>query len=275
MSRKGHLVVCLEDKLYWFNLRNARDKRECIETGTNPKGLFAVSDDGKLLAYPVEPRVVAVRHGEEDLTRIQLAFNPSKLQFNQKGAGKDLLAVGSEDGKSVLVWSLRRPVAGGGSPEGANGGKTDNATLEYEFSRSVKRACSLESLDFNVSSTLLSLGTDSGTLHVFEMKEGNRSATSSAWTPSFLRGWVSSVGSKYKVRLPSASPCLSLVMFEDEAFPDLPDQDLKDDRRNIFVLTAEGMLLEYVVPLPSAQGDANSVNNEISTPVRKEYLFSM
>jgi hypothetical protein len=188
LSCKGHIAVCLSDRIFWFKFLERGEAPKEVPTSLNPEGMFAISDDGHLLAYPAGPNLIGIRHGNEELARIVTDGPCCKLRFNPKGAGQDLLAGVAEGGKTVWVWGLQR--------------NEQKATLKWEFTRSRAKQCQVQGVDFNALSTLLALSTDSGTIHVFELSERNQLSSGgyfgsvTSWIPSVV---VPSVTSKYKV----------------------------------------------------------------------------
>lgn len=259
-SQKGHVAVCLGDRIFWYMFLDKGNVFKQIETATNPQAVFAISDDGKLLAYPVAPNVIGIQHGDEELARITTDSPISKLKFNPKGGGTDLLAAASEDGKTVWVWILHRKT---GAYERE---PTPTYVKQFEFSRSRTHSCKVEGLDFNEASTLLALSADSGTCHIFELTDANK--VSSGYMGNLLPKWVPSVSqvrSKYKVRISSTSRSHSLacLMVGDE-FMDGPDA-----KRSVFILTAEGYLMEYKLP---EESNPDGIL-ETSDPLRRDKIF--
>ena len=258
-SCKGHLAVCLADRIFWFKFAEKGESVKQVSTCQNPDGVFAISDDGHLLAYPVGPNVICVRHGNEELGRVTTDSPFCKLRFNPKGAGQDLLAAVSEGGKTVWIWSLQR--------------NEQKMTLKYEFTRSRASQCRVEGLDFNSLSTLLSLSTDSGTVHVFELIDANQQSkggyfgSMTSWIPSVV---APSVTSKFKVRVKPRSHALACLMVGEMLMPSEVDGGEGQPRRSVFVLTSTGNLQEY--SLPEATAGGSSVL-ETDLPLRNMRVF--
>jgi len=76
-------------------------------------------------------------------------FVPSKIRFNDEAT---LLAIASSDGKNVRVY------------------ETENGNLIKEFRRGSTQA-NICCISFNKTSTLLCVGSDKGSIHVFALKE--------------------------------------------------------------------------------------------------------
>lgn len=266
-SCRGHLAVCLSDRIYWYKFLERDDAPKEVPTCPNPKGMFALSEDGLLLAYPESPTVVAVAHavrnGFDAHARIDLSAGPvCRLRFNRRNAGEDLLAAAAEGGKTVWVYALPRV-------DGAGGKRTSGAELRFEFTRSRTKQCHVYGLDFNAFSTLLALSADSGTVHVFELSPRNAVASQTSYL-SNLTAWIPSVvaptvQSKFKVRVtePRCHALACLAVRET-----LPGEDEALAQRNVCVLTSAGSLLEYALP-PDAPGV-----HETAMPLRTmSYLF--
>lgn len=242
-SCKGHVAVCLSDRIYWFKFLERGEAPKEVLTWLNPEGVFAISDDGHLLAYPAGPNVIGVRHGNEELARIATDGPCCKLRFNPKGAGQDLLAGVAEGGKTVWVWGLQR-----------NDHKT---TLKWEFTRSRAKQCQVQGVDFNALSTLLALSSDSGTIHVFELSERNQQSAGgyfgsvTSWIPSMV---VPSVTSKYKVRVGARGHALACLRVGEALLPAELEEGAPQPPRSVYVLTAAGNLLEYALPADDKPG---------------------
>jgi WD40 repeat protein len=229
-SSKGHIAVVTSDCIYWFKYLE-KEAVKCVPTCVNLEALCAISDDGHLLAFPLGPNLIGVWHGNEEMVQIATTGGISKLRFNPKGAGQDLLAATSEGGKTLWVWALNRI--------------DKKAVLRFEFSRSRKNS-QVQGLDFNSMSTLLALSADSGTVHVFELSETNAVSSSggifgsvTSWIPSVV---VPSISSKYQLRLKTRGPALACVMVVE-----LPE-DEETSSRSVYVLTSNGNLSEYTLP---------------------------
>lgn len=219
-SCKGHLAVCLSNHIFLFMYAEKNVPIKSI-TCHNPDGIFALSDDGHLLAFPVAPNEICIRFSDGELCRITTKSPFCKLRFNPKGACQDFLAAVSEEGKTVWVWSLQR--------------KEKKVELTFEFTRGF-RQCKVEGLDFNSFSTLLSLSTDSGTVHVFELSVENR------LTEGYL-GCLRWAKSKYQVRVDPPYHALACLLVDEKLLP-----DGSQPRRSVFVLTSTGELCEYTLP---------------------------
>ncbi len=242
-SCKGHVAVCVSDRIYWYKFLERGETPKEVLTGLNPEGVFAVSDDGHLLAYPVAPNVIGIRHGNEELARITTDGPFCKLRFNPKGAGQDLLAAVSADGKTVWVWGLQR--------------NEQSAVLKYEFTRSRAKPCLVQGVDFNALSTLLALSTDSGTVHVFELSDHNVRSTGgyfgsvTSWIPAMV---VPSVTSKFKVRVSGRNHALACLRVGEALLPAEQEEGEAAPRRSVYVLTSGGSLLEYTLPTDNKSG---------------------
>lgn len=230
-SRKGHLVICLENQLIlWYS----RDFVVRTETSINPNGTFAISENGKWLAFPKSKGVIAVAtittEGIEEVVEINTDWSTSsKVQFNRKGANKDLLAIASSDGTDVAVYEVVRDMSG--------------HTIQYSHTkvfvfRRGRSACEVQALAFSTASDLLTLSSNSGTLHVFELCDANKYTTS--YLSSIATLWQSPKA-KYLVRLGQSSPVVSCLV------PRNIDLDTSGESTppQVYVVNSDGVFLEY------------------------------
>ncbi len=274
-SSKGHIAVATSNCIYWFRYLENNEAVKCVPTPLNIDAVCAISDDGHLLAFPSGPNMIDVWHGSEKMAQITTSGGVSKLRFNPKGAGQDLLAATSDGGKQLFVWSLNRI--------------EKKAVLRFEFSRSrthsqvqvngrgkeeeekrfLKFVLVGQGLDFNSLSSLIALSTDSGTVHVFELSDQNAISSTggglfgsvTSWIPSVV---VPAISSKYQVRLKTRGPALSSVMVFD-----LPGEELgRASSRSVYVLTFSGLLHEFTLP------DATSPVTDTDLPLRSLKIFS-
>jgi WD40 repeat protein len=253
LSSKGHIAVVTSSCIYWFKYLEKNEAIKCIPTSLNMEAICAISDDGHLLACPIGPNQVGVWHGSELMSTISTGGGVSKLRFNPRGAGQDLLAITSEGAKTVWVYVLNRIEKA--------------AVLRFEFSRGRKHS-QVQGLDFNSMSTLLALSTDSGTVHVFELSDQNAVSSGggglfgsvASWIPSVV---VPAVSSRYQVRLKTRGPALAFMMVVE-----MPEHDQQEpSSRSVYVLSSAGSLFEY--PLPAV----TSPTTDTDLPLRSAKIF--
>jgi len=155
---RARLVVCLEEALYIHNIRDMKVLHTIRDTPPNPRGLCALSinSDNCFLAYPgstttgevqlfdafnLQAKLMIPAH---DSSLAAIAFSPSGSR----------LATASERGTVIRVFSV-----------------TDGAKL-LEFRRGVKRCAHVYSLAFSQDSEFLALSSNTETIHIFKLDQG-------------------------------------------------------------------------------------------------------
>lgn len=155
---RARLVVCLEEALYIHNIRDMKVLHTIRDTPPNPRGLCALSinSDNCFLAYPgstttgevqlfdafnLQAKLMIPAH---DSSLAAVAFNPSGSK----------LATASERGTVIRVFNV-----------------TDGTRL-LEFRRGVKRCAHVYSLAFSQDSEFLALSSNTETIHIFKLDQG-------------------------------------------------------------------------------------------------------
>jgi len=156
---RARLVVCLEESLYIHNIRDMKVLHTIRDTPPNPRGLCALSinSDNCFLAYPgstttgevqlfdafnLQAKMMIPAH---DSSLAAVAFNPSGSK----------LATASERGTVIRVFNV-----------------TDGTRL-LEFRRGVKRCAHVYSLAFSQDSEFLALSSNTETIHIFKLDQGD------------------------------------------------------------------------------------------------------
>jgi len=156
---RARLVVCLEEALYIHNIRDMKVLHTIRDTPPNPRGLCALSinSDNCFLAYPgstttgevqlfdafnLQAKLMIPAH---DSSLAAIAFSPSGSK----------LATASERGTVIRVFSV-----------------TDGSKL-LEFRRGVKRCAHVYSLAFSQDSEFLALSSNTETIHIFKLDQGD------------------------------------------------------------------------------------------------------
>jgi len=156
---RARLVVCLEEALYIHNIRDMKVLHTIRDTPPNPRGLCALSinSDNCFLAYPgstttgevqlfdafnLQAKLMIPAH---DSSLAAVAFNPSGSK----------LATASERGTVIRVFNV-----------------TDGTRL-LEFRRGVKRCAHVYSLAFSQDSEFLALSSNTETIHIFKLDQGD------------------------------------------------------------------------------------------------------
>jgi autophagy-related protein 18 len=155
---RARLVVCLEESLYIHNIRDMKVLHTIRETPPNPRGLCALSinSDSCYLAYPG-----STTSGEVQLfdafnlqAKLMIPAHDSPLAalcFNPSGSR---IATASERGTVIRIFNV-----------------TDGSRL-IEFRRGVKRCAHVYSLSFSQDSQYLALSSNTETVHIFKIEEG-------------------------------------------------------------------------------------------------------
>jgi len=155
---RARLVVCLEESLYIHNIRDMKVLHTIRDTPPNPKGLCALSinSDNCFLAYPgstttgevqlfdafnLQAKLMIPAH---DAPLAAIAFNPSGSK----------LATASERGTVIRLFSVL------------------DGTRLIEFRRGVKRCAHVYSLAFSQDSEYLALSSNTETIHIFKLDQG-------------------------------------------------------------------------------------------------------
>eukprot|EP00088_Acartia_fossae_P022134 TRINITY_DN2340_c0_g3_i1.p1 TRINITY_DN2340_c0_g3~~TRINITY_DN2340_c0_g3_i1.p1 ORF type:complete len:440 (+),score=77.95 TRINITY_DN2340_c0_g3_i1:218-1537(+) len=179
---RARLVVCLEESLYIHNIRDMKVLHTIRETPPNPRGLCALSinSDSCYLAYPG-----STTSGEVQLfdafnlqAKLMIPAHDSPLAalcFNPSGSR---IATASERGTVIRIFNV-----------------TDGSRL-VEFRRGVKRCAHVYSLSFSQDSQYLALSSNTETVHIFKVEEGQaqQQAEQARQQPSLMSGGGSGGG---------------------------------------------------------------------------------
>merc|ERR1719195_1373494 len=156
---RARLVVCLEESLYIHNIRDMKVLHTIRDTPPNPRGLctLSINSDNCYLAYPgstttgevqlfdafnLQAKLMIPAH---DSPLAAIAFNPTGTK----------LATASERGTVIRIFSVQ-----------------DGARL-MEFRRGVKRCAHVYSLAFSQDSEFLALSSNTETIHIFKLDQGD------------------------------------------------------------------------------------------------------
>jgi len=171
---RARLVVCLEESLYIHNIRDMKVLHTIRETPPNPRGLCALSinSDSCYLAYPG-----STTSGEVQLfdafnlqAKLMIPAHDSPLAaicFNPSGSR---IGTASERGTVIRIFNV-----------------TDGSRL-IEFRRGVKRCAHVYSLSFSQDSLYLALSSNTETVHIFKVEEGQGQPVEQAKQPASLMG---------------------------------------------------------------------------------------
>merc|ERR1719187_744967 len=156
---RQRLLVCLEESLYIHNIRDMKVLHTIRDTPPNPSGLCALSthNDSCLLAYPGSCQIGEVQLFDCMSLRAKLMIPAhdaplAAIAFNPSGSK---LATASERGTVIRLFNV-----------------TDGTRL-LEFRRGVKRCAHVYSLAFSQDSEFLALSSNTETIHIFKLDQGD------------------------------------------------------------------------------------------------------
>ncbi|XP_055000216.1 WD repeat domain phosphoinositide-interacting protein 2-like [Sorex araneus] len=191
------LLVCLEQCLFLYGLRDLRLLHVIKETPPNPAGVCALSPGGSALAYVGSASFGNVQVFDTALLRASgtiLAHDSplAALAFDRSGTQ---LATASEKGTVIRVFSV---------PWGQK---------LHEFRRGLKRCVTIHSLAFSGDGAFLAASSNTETVHVFKLPteaEARREEEATTWLGYFGKALLAST-----LYLPSQ---VTEVFHQDRAF---------------------------------------------------------
>ncbi|KAF9320057.1 autophagy protein, partial [Linnemannia elongata] len=267
------LIVVLEDQIYVYDISNMK-LLHTIETSPNPHAICALSPSSEncYLAYPsptpspTSPFSGSGRddsHGPSgdvlifDALTLQVVnivqahkTSVSNISINSEGT---MLATASDKGTVIRIWSI------------------PNAQRLFQFRRGSQSA-RIYSLSFNLASTLLSVSSDTDTVHIFKLGGSNRpgdghrsnggsidgSAEKGSGMSSIIRRQSFNIGKNLAGSVGSYLPGAITEIFEpsrDFAHIKLPTSGvqsviaLSSTTPQIMVATSDGYLYQYNIDL--------------------------
>jgi WD40 repeat protein len=200
------LIFVLEIEIHIYDVTNLSFVTK-ITTSLNPKGVFGFSSSN-ILAFPklkvgksmacIALYDLNIRQEKREILTSHTALEC--IQFNLDGS---LISTAPEDGVLIKVYSVL---------DGAE---------KYVFRRATLNSAQICSMIFDRSSSLLAVATSKGTVHIFDLKEGQLKAVPSiadtglyASTSSFVE--EKTVGKEARsfnvVRLTSVSSVLAFSL---------------------------------------------------------------
>ncbi|KAG0374600.1 autophagy protein [Mortierella sp. AD032] len=272
LNRK-RLIVVLEDQIYVYDISNMK-LLHTIETSPNPHAICALSPSSEncYLAYPsptpspTSPFSGGGRddsHGPSgdvlifDALTLQVVnivqahkTSVSNISINSEGT---MLATASDKGTVIRIWSI------------------PNAQRLFQFRRGSQSA-RIYSLSFNLASTLLSVSSDTDTVHIFKLGGSNRpgdghrsnggsidgSGDKGSGMSSIIRRQSFNIGKNIAGSVGSYLPGAITEIFEpsrDFAHIKLPTSGvqsviaLSSTTPQIMVATSDGYLYQYNIDL--------------------------
>ncbi|KAF9087080.1 autophagy protein [Mortierella sp. AD031] len=267
------LIVVLEDQIYVYDISNMK-LLHTIETSPNPHAICALSPSSEncYLAYPsptpspTSPFSGGGRddsHGPSgdvlifDALTLQVVnivqahkTSVSNISINSQGT---MLATASDKGTVIRIWSI------------------PNAQRLFQFRRGSQSA-RIYSLSFNLTSTLLSVSSDTDTVHIFKLGGSNRPgdghrsnggsidgpADKGSGMSSIIRRQSFNIGKNLAGSVGSYLPGAITEIFEpsrDFAHIKLPTSGvqsviaLSSTTPQIMVATSDGYLYQYNIDL--------------------------
>ncbi|XP_055328386.1 WD repeat domain phosphoinositide-interacting protein 2-like [Paramacrobiotus metropolitanus] len=167
------LLVCLEESLYIHNIRNMEVLHTIRDTPPNPKGLCCLvpKDENCYLAYPGSSTIGEVQIFDASNLRAAAMINAhdSPLASMAFDANGTKLATASTKGTVIRVFSV------------PSGDKL------FELRRGMKRCVDMYSLSFSPDALLLSSSSNTETVHVFKLEQGEK-------PPEQNQSWMNYLG---------------------------------------------------------------------------------
>ncbi|EGT34505.1 CBN-ATG-18 protein [Caenorhabditis brenneri] len=200
---RERIVVCLEDCIFIYNLKDMKMMHTIMDTPMNKLGVLDMTSNAgnALVAYP----------GSTDTGSVHLfdAINLSSvntfvahegtlacLKFNQDG---NMIATASTKGTVIRVYSV----------------PTGNRL--FEFRRGVSRCVTIYSLCFSSDSKYLASSSNTETVHVFKL-EKTEEGSSKPEAATEGAGWFDTINKTISAYMPSQVMQVSELMTTERSF---------------------------------------------------------
>ncbi|CAI2353296.1 unnamed protein product [Caenorhabditis sp. 36 PRJEB53466] len=200
---RDRIVVCLEDCIYIYNLKDMKMMHNIMDTPMNKLGVLDLTSNAgnAVIAFP----------GSTDTGSVHLfdAINLSSvntfvahegtlacLKFNQEGT---MIATASTKGTVIRVYSV------------------PNGSRLFEFRRGVSRCVTIYSLCFSADSKYLSSSSNTETVHVFKLEKTD-SADTKQESSSEGGGWFDTINKTLSAYMPSQVLQVSELMTTERSF---------------------------------------------------------
>uniref|UniRef100_A0A8R1E1J0 WD repeat domain phosphoinositide-interacting protein 2 n=1 Tax=Caenorhabditis japonica TaxID=281687 RepID=A0A8R1E1J0_CAEJA len=200
---RDRIVVCLEDCIYIYSLKDMKMMHNIMETPMNKLGVLDLTSNpgNALIAFP----------GSTDTGSVHLfdAINLSSvntfvahegtlacLKFNQEGT---MIATASTKGTVIRVYSV---------PQG---------NRLFEFRRGVSRCVTIYSLSFSPDSKYLASSSNTETVHVFKLEktEGDDAKPEAS---SESGGWLDTINKTFSAYMPTQVLQVGEFMSSERSF---------------------------------------------------------
>ena len=163
--RKDSIIGVLQDKIYIFNI-STLETIDVLETYPNPNGIFSISnaDNELLLAYPSPQMKGRVQIENYNLTNLGTNKSETKIinahesqlayiSMNNQGT---IIATASDKGTLIRIFLIS---------------KTDQPIVALKRG---KKNVKMNWLVFSPDNEIIGCTSDSGTIHVFNIREINK-----------------------------------------------------------------------------------------------------
>uniref|UniRef100_A0A1I7XM42 WD repeat domain phosphoinositide-interacting protein 2 n=1 Tax=Heterorhabditis bacteriophora TaxID=37862 RepID=A0A1I7XM42_HETBA len=153
---RDRVVVCLEDCIHIYNLKDMKLMHTILDTPLNRLGLIDLSPAGSsLIAYPGSADTGSVHIFDSvNLSAVNtFAAHDGPLACLKYDSDGTMIATASTKGTVIRVYSV---------PQGSR---------LYEFRRGMSRCVSIHSLAFSADSTYLCSSSNTETVHVFKLEK--------------------------------------------------------------------------------------------------------
>ena len=163
--RKDSIIGVLQDKIYIFNI-STLETIDVLETYPNPNGIFSISnaDNELLLAYPspqmkgrvqIENYNLAILGTNKSETKI-INAHESQLAYISMNNQGTFIATASDKGTLIRIFLIS---------------KTDQPIVALKRG---KKNVKMNWLVFSPDNEIIGCTSDSGTIHVFNIREINK-----------------------------------------------------------------------------------------------------
>lgn len=236
---RDRVVVCLEDCIHIYVLKDMKPLHTILDTPLNRLGLIDLSPAGSsLIAYPASMEAGSVHIFDcmnlSAVNTFTVHDGPlACLRFNIEGT---MLATASTKGTVIRVYSV---------PQG---------TRLFEFRRGMSRCVTIYSLAFSADSTYLCSSSNTETVHVFKLDKSEDQEKKTEPTSESSSGWFGYLTQAASSYLPAQ---VNELMTVERSFATaiLPGSDKKNvaamptikGQSHLLVATTDGFLYCYRV----------------------------
>ncbi|CCD64091.1 Autophagy-related protein 18 [Caenorhabditis elegans] len=200
---RDRIVVCLEDCIYIYNLKDMKMMHNIMDTPTNKLGVLDLTSNpgNALIAYPGSTDTGSVHLFDAINLSSVSTFNAHEgtiacLKFNQEG---NMIATASTKGTVIRVYSV------------------PNGHRLFEFRRGVTRCVNIYSLCFSSDSKYLTSSSNTETVHVFKL-EKTEGVDNKPEASTEGGGWFDAINKTFSAYMPSQVLQVGELMTTERSF---------------------------------------------------------